>query len=729
MKKLLLPFVPFILFANVEDVKFEGLIHLSDVSANEISLIKKGDEFNLKKIDDTIKKFYSYEYFQNIEASYNNNVLTFKFIEKPVVRNINYNNFSDELIKAIKETFSLKKGEIYKAEKFEEIKTFITDYYEIKGIYESSVFIQEKVQKNFIDIDLTLKKGNELFIKELNFIGNKTYSKETLESELDNKERDILGWVPLLFNDGKLNVFKLMQDENKLKDFYMKRGFLDVKIDSPLVVSNFDNYSSTMNIKIDEGKRYRVKNIEIEIDKNDVINIEKVMSDLALQKDRYFNIKNLRSDINYLKTLVSDKGYAFVKIIPDIEKKDNITNIKYRIITGNKVYISDVLIKGNKKTLDRVIRRNIYLAPGNLYSSTDKKDSVNALNRTGYFENVDFQEIRVDDSHIKILVTVEEGLTGSFRAGVSYNSYSKFGINAAISERNIFGSGQTLSLDLEKTSKSTSYEVSLQNPNIFDTSYSFNTSVYKKTFEGYSYDSDTTGASISFGKKIGRNTSIGTTYKYEDVKLSNYDTTNENIREKSTKSSISPYISYDNTDNYFFPTTGMKLSSSLEFAGVGGTEKFLKNINSAKFFHKLETENDLTIVGKYKAKFGIIQDNGYIPINDKFYLGGLGSIRGFSSGSISPADTDGHLIGGDKMFEQALELSIPISLKSKLWASAFIDQGGIGNSKIEMIKSSYGLSIDWVTPVGPLSFVYAIPLQSANDDKKSRFEFNIGVGF
>jgi outer membrane protein insertion porin family len=728
MKKFLLLFVPFILFANIKEIKFQGLIHLSDVSANDISLIKSGDKFDLVKIDNTIKKFYEYGYFEKIEADYTNSILTFKFIEKPIIRKINYKNISDDLVKLLKDRFSLKKGEIYQKKKFEEIKNFIIQYYEAQGTYESSVFIETKRQKAFIDVDILLKKGNELYIKKLNFIGNNSFTNKELESEIENQEKDGLGFLPFLSN-GKLNIFKLMQDTNTLRDFYLSKGFLDVKIETPFVISNFDNFSSTVDIKIVEGKRYKINNIEIEVDKENIIDIKTIINELRLTKDRYFNVKLLRKDLEKLKTLVADKGYAFAKVLPDIQKNGALTSIKYKIITGNRVYVSDILIKGNSKTLDRVIRRSIYLTPGALYSYTDKKDSINALNRTGYFDSVNFKEIKVDESHIKVLVTVSEGMTGSLKAGITYSSYEKLGINAAISERNIFGSGQTLSLNLEQTSLSSTYSLSLKNPKIFDSIYSFNTSIYKTTYKSTDYTSDAQGVSFSLGRSIGRNASAGLTYKYEDVTLSNYDANDTTIRPNSIKSAISPYISYNSTDNYFFPTSGMKLSSSFEFAGVGGDEKYLKNVNNAKIFHEIEHNGDLTIVAKYKVKIGAIKDYGYLPINDKFYLGGLGSIRGFKTKSISPKDSDGDLIGGNVMFEHAVELSIPINEKSKLWASAFIDQGGVGNSDIEMIKSSYGVSIDWITPVGPLSFVYAFPLQSDKDDKINRFEFNIGVGF
>ena len=730
MKKiLLLWFIPFMLFANIKEIKYEGLIHLSKVSANNISLLKQGDTFDEKKVNQTIKAFYNYGYFETINAYYKNNILTFKFKEKPVVRKITYKNISNDLKKLLKKRFSLKKGEIYQKKTFENVKDFIIQYYIAKGVYENSVFITTKRVKSFIDVQILLQKGKKVYIRKINFIGNKSFSKSKLEDEMQNQEENGLGFLPFV-NDGSLNIFKLMKDKNSIRDYYLSKGFLDVKIETPYVVANFNRFTSNIDIKITEGKRYKVGNIGITIDKKNIINIKDELTKLKLKKGRYFNVKLLRKDIERLRIAVADKGYAFAKVYPNIKKKGNIASIDYQIISGNKFYISNVVIKGNNKTLDRVIRRSIYLTPGSLYSYTNKIDSINALKRTGYFESVKMKEIKVDDSHMKILVIVSEGMTGALKAGISYSSYEKFGIEASVSERNIFGSGQDLSLSLSKSSKSSSYSLSLKNPRVFDSIYSLTTSIYNKTFESTDYTSHRKGFSVGVGRSIGRFISTGATYQYENVELTKYDNNDSSIKPNTIKSAITPYISYDNTDNYFFPTSGMKLYSSFEFAGIGGDQKYLKNIESAKFFNPINDANDdLEFVAKYRVKIGAIKDLGYLPIDDRFYLGGLGSIRGFKTGSISPRDANGNLIGGNIMFEQSAELSVPMSIKNKLWASLFVDQGGTGDSKLNMIKSSYGLSIDWITPVGPLSFVYALPIQSNNQDDLSQFEFNIGMGF
>jgi len=728
MKKLLF-FTPLLLLANnIENIQFVGLKHISTVSAKDISLLQKGDELNLEKVDKTIKKFYSYGYFKNIKVKFENGTLKYIFTEKPSILKIEYKNVSNDLKELLKD--KIKRGMIFSDKKLEEIRNFIVTYYDAKGEFNTVVVFDKKFQKNGVILTINVNKGLELIINKLKFWGAKKESPDDIKDEIVNKDKDILGWLPFR-NNGKFELRGLLTDTNSIKDYYLSKGYLDVKVSNPLFVANFDNNKADLEYKIYEGNRYKVGKVDINITQDGIIDTNKFKDDLLLISGLYFNINRVKKDIKLLKKAIADKGYAYVIVYPDIkkDKKNKIANITYKIIPGKKVYISDVIIKGNTKTLDRVIRRNVYLSPGYLYSLTDKEDTINALKRTGYFEDVKLKEIKIDDTHMKILIKVKEGLTGSLKAGISYNSYSKFGVNLSVTERNVFGSGQSLSIAWDKTTKSSSYSVNLSNPRVFDSKYSLSTSIYKKTFEGYSYTSDKKGFAVSVGKKLTRHTNGYVTYGYEKVKLT--DITEKEIYYKpdSTKSYISPGVNFNNTDDHFFPQHGMNLGASIEYAGVGGDQKFIKNSVYAKFFYSLEDRFDILTILKYKFKAATLMDNGYLPINERFYLGGLGSVRGYDYGSIAPKDSDGELIGGKKMMLNSAEISVPVSIKKKMWLSAFIDNGRIGKNNMDIVRSSYGVSFDWITPIGPLNFTWAKPIGDEDDDKVRRFEFSIGSGF
>lgn len=740
MRLLFVLIFPLLLSAQViKKIEFEGLLHLSDVSAKDISLIKEGEGIDYEKINESIKRFYEQGYFEKIEAHVTDNRLVYKFLEKPVIREVLFSDgFSDEVKDSVVDKFKLRKGKTFNPEMLDQIKAYITELYETQGFYNSIVTLKRVQEKRKVSLKFSLEKGKKIIIREVEFIGNKTFTKSRLQSEMLNKEStpDLLRWLSIVFDDGEYKLAGLIgagttSDQVRIKDFYMKYGFLDAQVSKPLFKANFDNYAAKLTYKIAEGRRFKVTKVDVDFIQKIDLDGNRLKEKFELLGGNYFNVVKLRKDLTTIRTTVADMGYAYVKVIPDIKKESNTTaSVTYRVIPNEKVYIKDVVISGNDKTLDKVIRRSIYLTPGELYSYTDKVDSQNALRRSGYFDSVEIEEKRIDDTHMVIYVNVKEGLTGQLRAGITYGSYDKFGYNIAATERNVFGGGHTASIDVNKNSTSETYSITLKNPQINDSIYSLSSSIFRSVYGGYNYTTDKDGFNIGIGRKLGRFWSTSLTYGYEEVKLSDYDEEDlDYLKEQSYKSYVLPSIMYNSTDYYYFPRNGILFNSSLEFAGLGGNHEYMKSNNTLKFFMPLEGDFDTLAIFKYKVLAGVIKDYGYLPINEKFYLGGLGSVRGYERGSISPEDDNNTSIGGKYKVVNSFEVSVPVSLKDKMWVSAFVDYGLLGEDELDIVRSSYGISLDWITPVGPLNFTYAWAINSDENDSLSRFEFNIGAGF
>ena len=725
MKKIiyLLPILAF--SQNIDSIKFKGLIHITKESALNIIKILPHSKYDIKKIDESIKALYNTGYFKDIKADYNNSTLTFICTEKPTILKVSTENISEDLKKLLKEQNLLpKRGEILNQTKLKKLKQFIKSYYLAKGYFNTVVKTEIKyVNEVKVIIKIIVNKGRHVIIRNINFYGA-TLPKSELEDNLENQEISFFSFLPF-FNSGELNIYKLIEDRQKLQDYYLNLGYLDAKVSNPFAKINLDSYFADIDYKIYEGKRYIVKKVTINYPKNIKVKLPK----LNLKKDKYFNISALRKDLENIKHAFENEGYAYAKVYPNIKKSQNKVEVIYEVIPGDIVYIRNVIISGNTKTLDRVIRRNVYLMPNKKYSYQDYIDSKYALQRSGYLEDVKIIKKRVSKNKMDILVKVKEGLSGSLRAGISYGSYTKLGFNLAVSEKNVFGSGQSLHINADVNSKSRNYSISLFNPRIFDSKYSFNASIFNSYFEGISYNSKERGFTLGIGKKLNRHLSSNITYGYTNTKLTDYNTTEE-IKPKSKKSYIITSFNYDTTDNYFFPTLGKKIAFSIEYAGIGGDEKYIKSIFSYKTFHNLTDKTyDTLAVLKLRAKYGYIKKIGYLPINEKFYLGGLSTVRGFSWYSISPIDKNGNKIGGKQEFIAGPEISTPISKKTKLWASIFLDYGAIGEDNLKITRSSYGIALNWITPMGPISFVWAWPLKSENEDDLQRFEFSIGTSF
>jgi outer membrane protein insertion porin family len=725
MKKTLL-LLPILLLANIDNIEYKGLIHISPITANSIIKINKGDGFDTKKIDESLKALYKTGYFETIKAVRKKNTLIFECTEKPTVLEINFNNLTPDLKKLLKERSIMpKKGEIYSEEKIDGLKEFIKAYYLSKGYFNTIVNVNKKfISSTAVKLTITIKKGEKLIIKNVNFYGAKQIPKSELLDQTENRPRTFWSIIPFT-NSGELNIYKLLSDKEALQNYYYNMGFMDAYVSDPLAKSNFDNYSASIDYSIHEGIRYTVKKVDVKYPQN----IKVKLPELHLKVNRYFNVSALREDIKDIKHAFQNLGYAYAKVYPDVKKEGSNASITYVVIPGEIVYIRNVVINGNTKTLDRVIRRNVYLAPGDKYSYKNLTDTKNALQRSGYLENVSIKEKKVSDNKIDLTVNVKEGLSGSLKAGISYGSYTKLGFNFSVSEKNVFGSGQSLSASMDFSSVSKTYQISLLNPRIFDTKYSFNTSVFDTKFDGISYTSKQKGFTVGIGKQLSRYLGANVTYGYTRTDLSDYNTT-EYTMPKSTKSYIVSSVSFNNTDNYFFPTSGQKASVSVEFAGIGGDEKYIKTMGQYKIFYPLKDKTYRTYaVLKYRITAGAIFNNGYLPINEKFYLGGISSIRGFSSYSISPVDSEGNKIGGKYEFITGPEISTPLSIKNKLWLSGFIDYGAIGENSLNIKKSSYGVEVNWITPMGPLSFVWSWPIKYESGDDLQRFDFSIGTSF
>jgi outer membrane protein insertion porin family len=726
MKKFLIYFLPIIIFAQtIKEIKYKGLVHISKVTASTITNLIPNTPLDIEKIDQAIKSLYKTGYFESIKADFNNGILTFICKEKPTIAKIKFINVSEDLRKILKQEMLLpKKGEIYSKEKIKKLKEFIKQYYMAKGYYNTAVVVEKKpLKNNRLALTIIVNKGNHVYVREVNFYGS-SLNKDDLLSEIENRPPTFWSIFPFT-NSGKLKIFDLPKDRQALQDFYLNLGYIDAKISSPLAKTNLDSYFADIDYKIYEGKRYKVKKISIDYPKE----IKVKIPEFKLVKGKYFNVSALRKDILDISHAFMDKGYAFAKVYPEIKKEKNFVNVTYHVIPGEIVYINDVIISGNTKTLDRVIRRNIYLAPGDKYSYTDMHDSINALRRTGYLEDVKIETKRISKNKMNLLVKVKEGLSGSLRAGISYGSYTKFGFNIALTEKNVFGSGQSISVKADVSAVNQTFSLSLFNPRVFDTIYSFRTSIFDSEFQGISYTSKQKGITLGVGRKLNRFTNIFLTYGFVKTKLSDYNT-NLNLLPNSTKSYISLGLNYNDTDDYFFPTSGKIATLSTEYAGIGGDEKFIKTLGSFKYFYPI-TNNiyETVLVLKYKAKGGFIVDKGYLPINEKFYLGGASSVRGFSWYTITPTDKYGNKIGGKKEFINSIELSTPLSIKSRLWLTGFIDYGAIGENNLNIERSSYGFEFDWVTPMGPLSFIWAWPIKKEEGDDLQRFEFTIGTQF
>ena len=602
------------------------------------------------------------------------------------------------------------------------------------------------------ELIFTVSKGEKIRVEKIYFEGAQTFKPSELEAApLANCEADSFGWLPGR-NTGEMNLPQLEYDAPRLKDFYLQHGYLDANVSDAFTKTDFNSYLAKIYYQIEEGKPYRVNNISVEF-RGEEIDLTAMREEFKLQSGKIFDVEKMRRDITAIKDAVGEKGYAFARVIPDIDKDSGrqVADITYRIELGEKVYIRDVIISGNARTLDRVIRREVFLAPGDLYNLVEIKESRRALKRLGYFEDVTLEEERVAENRMDLVVKAKESPTGSLQAGGGYSSYSGIIFNASISDRNIFGSGKGLSFSIERSDVSKDFSLTLSDPRLNDSRYSVSTSLYNTTYEGLDYDKESQGGSLTIGRTFGRywrgslRAGIGeNTYDYDENEL---DAVEQLFYKDGTteRISLTPAASFNNTDDYYVPRSGMIFGTSLEHAGLGGDEENTELNANFAYFYGLEDLIGWDLVLRYRFKGGVswgdLDDLESYPLGSRLYLGGLSTTRGFVSNSIAPYYRDGNgnvvydssgdpkRIGGNRMISNNFELGFPLIPSARMRGLLFYDYGMIGEDSLDIRRRSVGVAMEWISPMGPLQFVWARPLNEEADDETSAFEFTMGGKF
>jgi outer membrane protein insertion porin family len=719
----------------IKAIQFDGLIHLSPDIAEEIIGIHPNEPIDIEKVDRAIKKLFAQGYFKDIWVTEEHGVLTFHFKEKPVISQISFVGYGENKREELLSQLGLKKGDIYDEGKIEKIEEKLRTIIEAEGYFDTVVETEVKnLENGSVKVEFIINKGENIIIKRLNLCGANHFDKSDLESVMANRERDFMGWMWGL-NDGKVKIDQLKYDAPRIRDYYMRHGYLDAKVEDPLLRVDFNQYRAILDFKIEEGAVYRVKDIQIDLMKP-VIDLKALQKDLRVDPGEVFNIEDLRRDIQKIKEKIANLGYAYAQVIPDFKKdeKAHTVVVIYKIFPGHKVSIRDVIISGNTRTLDRVIRREVFLAPGDTYNLTDLKDSKSALMRTGFFEKVVIDERRVSEDQMDLVVNVKEAQTGNIMLGGGYGSYDGFIINASINDRNVFGSGLSIGLSVDFSRYRNNFNLNITNPRIFDSDYSVGLNAYNSEYQSYDYTEKRKGGSLTVGRQIARYWHASLMYQYFDTQLSgmNTDYPDYDLYNGTSfaTSAITPSLRFNNTDDYYLPRHGMIFGVSTEIAGLGGDAKFNKNYMTFSIFHGLEDRLNYDLILRYKARLGAIPWAELLPVNEKFFMGGIRTVRGYQTGSISAKDSNGYLLGGRYTFSNSVEASIPLIEAAKMRLAFFFDYGMIGEKSFtEERRAGTGVAIEWFSPMGPISLVFAKPLMQKEGDNLSNFEFTMGTQF
>lgn len=717
---------------------------------------REGSPFSVEKVREDLRSIFNLGYFTDVQVDIKSTPqgkeVIFIVVEKPSIKEILITGNEKVKLDDIKEKMTLTARSILNLEKVKESSEQIRKLYFSKGYY--GVKVEHKVnylETNEAVVTFAISEGPKGHIKKIVLKGNKYIKSSDLKKVMTTKQRNIFS---IITKTGRLDEDILKNDLQLLNAYYIDHGFIEAKISEPkLDLSNPKKI--LIEIEIEEGPRYHVGTIDF---KGDLLTTkEDLFKGLKMKRNDVYSNTAIRKDVNALTEKFANQGYAYVEINPEtmIDNKTLLVHITYEVEKKKRVSFEKIQIVGNSKTRDKVVRRELRVAEGELYSATDLNKSRDRLKRTGYFKEVDFTTSRGStEEKINLDIKVEEAPTGAITFGVGYSSLENVVGSASISDRNLFGYGYQGVLKFSLGAETRNFRLSFTDPYFLGYPLSAGIDLYHERmeiFDTYSYK--TTGGALRFGKELTDKIRLDMTYKLEQIDV--YDvqqTASTYIKEqegKKTTSAISISPSIDTRDDYFNPRRGARHSLFIQNAGgiLGGDNYFVRVTGETSWFFPLPLNSTLNL----RAKAGLIAPYGgkKLPIYEKFFVGGIQTVRGFEYGRAGPIDEKDEPIGSKKMVAFNAEWIFPLARDIGLRGALFFDVGK-GFDKLSdgshtvvdldthriltrpgkglfPLKFGAGPGIRWFSPFGPIHIDIGFNLSPKKGEKGNVIEFTAGT--
>jgi outer membrane protein insertion porin family len=717
---------------------------------------QEGGPFSIEKVREDLRSIFDLGYFTDVQVDIKSTPqgkeVIFIVVEKPSIKEILITGNEKVKLDDIKEKMTLTARSILNLEKVKESSEQIRKLYFSKGYYGVKVEHQVNyLETNEAVVTFSITEGPKGHIRKIVFKGNKHIKSSDLKKVMTTKQRNIFSFIT---KTGTLDEDILKNDLQLLNAYYIDHGFIEAKISEPkLDLSNPKKIR--IEIEILEGPRYHVGDIDF---KGDLLTTkEDLFKSLKMKRNDVYSNTAIRKDVNALTEKFANQGYAYVEVNPEtnVDNKNLLVHITYDIEKKKQVSFEKIQIVGNSKTRDKVVRRELRVAEGELYSAANMNKSRDRLKRTGYFKDVDFTTSRGStEDKINLDIKVEEAPTGAISFGVGYSSLENVVGSASISDRNLFGYGYQGVLKFSLGAETRNLRLGFTDPYFLGYPLSAGIDLYHErveVFDTYSYK--ITGGDLRFGKELTDKLRLDLMYKLEQIDV--YDvketasTYIKDQRGKKTTSAISISPSIDTRDDYFNPRRGARHSISIQNAGgiLGGDNYFVKVTGETSWFFPLPLNTTLNL----RAKAGLITPYGgkTLPIYEKFFVGGIQTVRGFEYGKAGPVDENDEPAGAKMMAVFNAEWIFPLAREIGLRGALFFDVGK-GFDKLSdkshtvvdpdtnriltrpgkglfPLKFGAGPGIRWFSPFGPIHIDIGFNLNPKKGEKGNVIEFTAGT--
>ncbi len=724
----------------IKNININGLQRVERETALSYAGIDTNKQVSSDDLNQALKRLYDTGLFSDINFNTQGNTLIINVVENPVIGIMAFDGNDKIDDKILESEVQSAPRSVFSKTKVQQDVQRILEVYKRAGRY--GVSVEPKIIKkseNRVDLIFEIEEGPEAKIDTINFIGNKHYTGDDLQNEIMSKESR---WYRLFSSAENFDREKMNYDQELLRRFYNRHGYADFAVVSAIAELSRDKTSFILTFTIDEGKRYKVNDIQI---KSSVPDIDANMwyKYVTFKTDSWYNSDEIEKTVNSLTEELSRKGFVFVEVVPNIykDRETGKLSVVFDIKENAKVFVNRINITGNTRTLDEVIRREFRISEGNVFNVAKIRESRRNVERLNYFSKVDIDSQRVDYDKADINVNVEEKSTGYFNVGVGYSTVNGALIRAGITENNFLGKGQQVSLNAGVSQRSTDYSFSFTEPYFMDRRLSAGTDLFYQT-EDYqdesNYDMDTMGGRVRFGWNYTDDLSQYVRYTLKQDKIKNVSSASTYIQEEegdAIDSVIGQTIVYDKRDNILKPREGYYLSFGNDVSGLGGDDKYLKFDAKA---YKFYTLNDY-----YTFKFFI--NGGYIAgyggedvrLAQRYFLGG-NTMRGFETGGISARDkVTKDALGGNWMLYGGAELAFPMGLDELgIRGRTFVDIGTTGKpdnidtSGVDYSSSprvAIGFGFEWTSPMGKIDIDFGFPIVKQDYDETEVFRLNFGT--
>ena len=720
----------------IKSVEIQGNKKIAQEMILEKIKSKKGALFYKGTVQQDIKAIYSMGYFDDVQVdleSFEGGVkLVYIVKEKPTITRVDIQGTKELKKEDVKEKLTITPGAISNSQLiFDNVKR-ITDFYQSKGFWLiQAIPVIREISDDEVTLTFQVNEGPKVGIKKITIVGNQALSDKEIKKVMQTKKKWILSFFT---GTGFYHKDLLRADLDSIRNLYHNNGYLDVKFQEPEV--EVKDKKIYITITLSEGSQYRVGSLAFA--NNSVYSEEEIKKIIKTATGNVFSREDLKQDISGMLDLYHEKGYAMADINPIVsaDHKRLIVDIKLDFQEGDIFHVGRINILGNVKTRDKVIRRVIRLDEGQRYNSKLVERSQEKINNLQYFETVDVQPVvKQEEKLIDLNVKVEERLTGMISLGGGYSSTDKIVGMAEITETNLFGRGLYLKLKGELSEKSINYSINLTDPWLLDKPVSGSVALFDEEYEYPDYDWDSHGFSLGLGKEFTDYIAGNTTYRLEREKVNDVsDEASIIIKDQEgryTTSSIGTSIYRDSRNNLLDPTSGSKNAIFTDLAGLGGNTKFYKFLVDSGWYFPFKWETTFMLRGRFGYADGY--SDRELPLDERFYVGGINTVRGIDFGEAGPRAENGEIIGGDMELIFNAEYIFPLIKSLRLKGLVFFDAGSAYDRHdmdvVEELTRTAGTGLRWLSPFGLVRLEWGHNLSKRDDQESNRFEFAFGSSF